>query len=65
MIHVGTEDILKVGGTSDDLVDVAARLLCNTQIYSGKIKKHTAENFHWKVEEGDHDAVVNVVLVQR
>ena len=33
--------------------------LCNTQIHSGKIEKNTTENFNWKVEEEDHDAVVN------
>jgi len=55
---VGTEDILKVGGASDDVVDVVAYPLCKPQIYSGKIEKNTTENFSWKVEEEDHDAVV-------
>ena len=51
---MGTEDVLKPGGTSGDLVNVVACPLCNKQIYSGKIRKNTTENFYRKVEEG-HD----------
>lgn len=55
---MGTYDILKAGGIGDDLVDVVAYPLRNTQISSGKVKKNVGEYFHWKVEEEDHGVMV-------
>jgi hypothetical protein len=54
---MGTYDILKAGGVGDDLVNVVAYPLRNTQISSGKVKKNLTEYFHRKVEEENHDVV--------